>query len=39
MIFLPRKQRIVAQSSAEAEFVAANHVVRELKWLLAFLKE
>lgn len=39
VIFASRKQTSIAQSSTEAEFVAANEVGRELSWLTQFLLE
>lgn len=39
IIYSSRKQSQVAQSSTEAEFVAANEVTRELRWLTQFLDQ
>jgi len=39
VIFCSRQQTITAQSTAEAEFVAANDACKELCWLSTFLAE
>lgn len=39
VIFYSRKQTITAQSTCEAEFIAANTITRELSWLTNFLQE
>ena len=39
IIFASRRQEGVSQSTAEAEFVAANDVTKELCWLIALLGE
>lgn len=39
IIFTSRRQSVVAQSTAEAEYIAANDTVNELQWLVQFLYE
>lgn len=39
VVFASRKQSAIAQSSTEAEYIAANETTKELKWLVQFLKE
>ena len=39
VIFVSKQQATVAQSSTEAELIAANEAVREIAWVTTFLKE
>lgn len=39
IVFRSHKQRSIAQSSTEAEYIAANSTVKEIKWLTQFLDE
>lgn len=39
VIFVSKQQSTVAQSSSEAELIAANEATKEIAWLTTFLKE
>lgn len=39
MIFSSRNQSVIAQSSTETEYIAANEAVKELVWILQLLDE
>lgn len=39
IIYKSKKQTIIASSTTEADFIAANHAVKELVWLTTLMSE